>query len=267
MCLDIARFLFWNIHHQYANLVRSLEYSELNQIDVVALCEMPDIIPNTNIHGYSQIEHIDSACNDIGIFIRTLVNGEKNYFREKPHFCLLRLNQFSINFLVMHLNSGLYNSRDGRVLDISIARSDIERIEKKYGDKRTLIVGDMNIGLFDEEMLSFNGFNACFFKSELKKQTRTLHGEKRDLLYNPMLQVYKDSREQSVPKGTYYYNQPPYWFCFDHILMKPELVPYFTDNSLTILGKLGDYPLITNNKPIKTVSDHMPVQFELEVSK
>ena len=87
MCLDIARFLFWNIHHQYANLVRSLEYSELNQIDVVALCEMPDIIPNTNIHGYSQIEHIDSACNDIGIFIRTLRSVYKELHADRETGC------------------------------------------------------------------------------------------------------------------------------------------------------------------------------------
>lgn len=266
---EYVKFMFWNIHHRSSNLERSLRYGNEKQIDVMAFCEMPKEYQAVELYGYYQIKHIDTECEDIAVFVRDFNEQEQQcYYREKKHFSLLRLNKYRINLLVMHLNSQMYDSGESRVLDIGLARSDIKWIESKYKDKNTLIIGDMNTGLFDDEMLSFHGFNACLFKYEVDKRTRSLHGEKQDLLYNPMLQVYKDNTDKSMPKGTYFYGRKsPYWYCFDHVLMKPELVPRFKDDSLLILDRLGDYPLIINHKPNKEASDHMPIQFELEVSK
>lgn len=255
-------FLFWNIHKKADNLHRAVCYARENNIDIISLCEMPDEF-ESSVQGYRLVTHFDPKCSDIGVY--TLLTGGLHYFTEKPHYALLRLDELGINLVVMHLNALLYaKSTDYQYFDLNQALSDIERIESRYGDKRTVILGDFNFNLFDEKMLSPVFLNACLFKYQTVAEHRMIREVKKDFYYNPMLQVYKDCSADDVPKGTYYYKDAdPVWHCYDHVLIKYPLVNSFVDESLHIVSQLGGEQLVENNKPSGNYSDHLPVIFQI----
>lgn len=262
-----ARFLFWNIHKRQENIDLALEYGSKHCIDVIVLCEMPPFAINKSCF-YSQVQHISNDCLEIGVFIKTEQNPEiKTYFREKSHFCMLRLDSLNINLVAIHLNSQMYNSgKEIRINDIQMALSDIDQIEARYQDKRTLVVGDFNCAIWDEELLLFTNFNTRLFKYQMKAEGKTIHKNTLDTYYNPMLSVYKDNPNDNAAKGTYYYaGTSLQWLCYDQILMKKPLVNLFNDDELEILSKIDSIDLVKDNKPISTISDHLPLTFQFDM--
>ncbi len=237
-----------------------------NEIDFVALCEMP-MMPATDIKGYHRIRHVDERNADIDVY--AYCKGDFHYFKENSRYSLLRSDALGINLVVMHLNALMYpKATDYQINDLNRALSDVDRIELRYGDKRTIILGDLNFGLFDDKMLAFNNLNACLFKYQVADQKRTMREEQKDIYYNPMLQVYRDNPDGSVPKGTfYYYNAEPAWHCYDHILVKYPLVEAFDDKSLRIINQIGKKYLVKNNKTLKQYSDHLPIVFQLNLKR
>lgn len=236
------------------------------EITIIALCEAPPDFSFQSNCGFHLVEHIDDrhSHGDIQVIVRNEITT-RYYYKEDSKFCLLRIEPVGINLMVLHLSSRLPpNSSEMQNADIGRALSAISRIEEKYGDKRTIIVGDFNMNPFDEKMMEFCGFNAKLFKNQIKQAARTIGGEKKDVYYNPMMLVYHDAKSSEEPRGTYFYDQvPPQWHCFDQALIKQHIVAAFDQDSLRILGKIGDEALMSNNKPNKKISDHLPIQFKL----
>lgn len=259
------KFLFWNVHRNVDNIFRIIDYSGTNHIDVIALCEAPEFqIQNSG--QYIKLEHYDlDKKRQIEVLVASDRFKTRTYFREDYRFCTIRLECIDVNIVVVHLNSQLYeNNEELRDVDIDNIHGVVERIEKRYDSKNTMIIGDFNIGLFDRQMLSMIGLNARLFRYQMEKGTLTKHGVTRDLYYNPMLSLYSDTTEPYRAKGTYFYESSKIqWHCFDHVLLKKPLLERYNVHKLQILSSLGDYPLIWNNRPIATVSDHLPIYFEL----
>ena len=260
-----TKFLFWNVHRNVDNILRIIEYSESNHIDVITLCEAPEFqVQNNGL--YTKLEHFDlDKERQIEVLVANDRLNTRSYFMEDYRFCTIRLECIDVNIIVVHLNSKLYEGNEElRDVDINSIHEVVKRIEERYDSKNTIIIGDFNIGLFDRQMLSMIGFNARLFRYQMGKGTSTKHGVTRDLYYNPMLSLYNDALEDYKAKGTYFYeNSRIQWQCFDHILLKKPLLERLSINSLRILSSLGDYSLIRNNRPIATISDHLPIYFEL----
>ena len=189
-----------------------------------------------------------------------------NYYREKRRYCLFRLEDDDINIVIAHLNSDrISQGKESRWADISEIISNISRMEEKFQSKQTLVIGDLNIGLFDDQMLLLTGFNAKLFKYQLSKESRKIHEEERDMFYNPMLAVYKDQESEEEARGTHFYaGAHPHWHCYDHVLMKPTVIPRFNIHKLRIINRLGQTKLVEHNKTVETISDHLPVYFEID---
>lgn len=260
-----TKFLFWNVHRNVDNILRIIDYSGTYHIDVIALCEAPEFqIQNDGL--YTKLEHFDlNKERQIEVLVARDRFKTRSYFKEDYRFCTIRLECIDVNIVVVHLNSKLYESNEElRDVDINSIHEVVNRMEERYESKNTIIIGDFNIGLFDRQMLSMIGLNARLFRYQMGKGTSTKHGITRDLYYNPMLALYSDTSEDYQAKGTYYYESSKIqWQCFDHVLLKKPLLERLDTNNLRILSSLGDYPLIRNNRPIATISDHLPIYFEL----
>lgn len=257
---DIIKAVFWNINKRASNIELILKHGNLQGIDVVALCEVPDITIR-DLYGYREVPHIVEK-HEIKVFVKPHIAAE--YTREPSKFCLLRVNDKYI-FAVVHLNSKLTpDGTEYRKADIIDIKNCIRIEEEKIHNKNSLIIGDLNENIFSDILSGWTGFNIRYFKSTIKDGTYKRHEQQEDVFYSPMLQIYKDSTDPSTAKGTYYYrNSGIKWFCFDQLLMKKSLADSFDDSRFKILNELCNIPLVINNVPDKNISDHLPIYFEI----
>jgi hypothetical protein len=82
--------------------------------------------------------------------------------------------------------------------------------------------------------------------------------------YNPM---WKFLSNEAPPYGTYFYDSGGivnyYWHIFDQVIMRPQLIEAFDDDSLSIVTQIGGTSLLAKGKPDKQYSDHLPIFFSL----
>lgn len=257
------KFVFWNIHKKLSNIDLISRYGELNGIDIIALCEVPDL-EGREWPGYKVVPHVE---NYRGLEVLVRAPMEVYYARELTRYCLLRIqSNHNINFVVAHLNSDLNSSgSEYRVADIGQIKEHLSIEEMKSGNKNSLIVGDFNENIFSDSIVGWNGFNVKFFKSTIRDGIKKRHdAQQQDIFYSPMLQVYKDSCSPVSAKGTYYYASSDLeWLCFDQVLMKKPLADMFDERKLKIIDSLCGIPLVNNNRPKKEICDHLPIYFEI----
>lgn len=187
---DIIRFLFWNVHKKKENVELLLQYGIQNHIHLIAALETPKQEEIDDHSGYyRRIPKIDtSKVAGIEIYIHIDSPMPASFFRENQRFALLRLDEWNLNLVIAHLNSKREGSgEEAREVDLETMRVDIDSIEKARKSKHTLIMGDLNTGLFEEIMYKVSGLNARLFQYQMKKETQRLHEVNRDLFYNPML--------------------------------------------------------------------------------
>lgn len=89
------------------------------------------------------------------------------------------------------------------------------------------------------------------------------------MFYNPMWNFLGDYKQ---PYGTYYCNtggtQNIYWNIFDQVLFRPALKERFVKESLKILTETETRYLLDNNgHPDRSISDHLPIIFEIMEEK
>jgi hypothetical protein len=70
------------------------------------------------------------------------------------------------------------------------------------------------------------------------------------------------------PPGTHYYSRGDdvsyFWHMFDQVLIRPDPIERFHDNTLQILTAAGSMPLIgQNGRPV--ASGHLPISFKLDL--
>ena len=259
------RILFWNIKRSAVNVERILKYGRAEEIDIILLCETPFDFSTKDLFGYRKLEHYDiNNKRGIEVFLRDKTKDPKTYYKEKKRYCLFRSVAEEISIIVAHLNSDRTpNAKKYRDADFYSLMEDIKSIETRY-DENVLLVGDFNINLFDDKMFSILGLNARLFRYQMEKKVARVHEIERDLFYNPMLQIYKDSFDGSLPNGTYYKDTDIEWFCYDHVLMKYPLVKRFKNDSLQLVCMLEENYLVRDNKMVLGYSDHLPIRFEIE---
>ena len=67
--------------------------------------------------------------------------------------------------------------------------------------------------------------------------------------------------------GTYFFDSDQddnsfYWYTFDQVLLRPELMDEFVWDEFEIIDQVGGNSLIRNNKIYsKKYSDHLPIKF------
>ncbi|AXP80483.1 hypothetical protein CJ739_1394 [Mariniflexile rhizosphaerae] len=153
-------------------------------------------------------------------------------------------------------------------------KTDIELEEFKSSTRNTLILGDFNMNPFEDGLVNSAGLHNINNKEIASTMSRNYQGKSYNYFYNPMWSFLGDESKGSV-QGTHFHNTYKpinyFWNLYDQIMIRPELIPYFDENELTIISKIGNNSLVKKingyTRIDKDYSDHLPIKFQLKLIK
>lgn len=273
----MATFLFWNTarHDLTIEIARLVQ---VHDVDVVILAEAD---------GIPVVRFLETANASPGVNLRfhNLVGQEKirlyTRFPSEAVQPLFDSGGISIRrvrvpgcdevlLVAAHLPSKL-RWQPGEQQDFCCRiREFIDDAETYCGHQRTVVVGDLNMNPFEHGVVSSEGLHAVMTRRDAARGKRVVAGVERHLFYNPMW-AHLGERPNGPP-GTFYMPRSTplsyFWNAFDQVLIRPALLKAFSDESLRILTKAGDTPLVTpTGRPDKVgASDHLPILFEIRLT-
>jgi hypothetical protein len=125
----------------------------------------------------------------------------------------------------------------------------------------------LNADPFDHRVQSTVGLNAVQSRAEATKVQRRVQRVDYRFFFNPMWQFH--ARQPPDPPGTYYRRKAEHanrlWYLFDQALLRPTLLPFFSDNDVSILTGDGTTSFQkADGTPARNVaSDHFPILIHL----
>lgn len=121
---------------------------------------------------------------------------------------------------------------------------------------------------FETGVVATSGLHAVMTRTIATKKGRVVQKDYYPYFYNPMWNLFGDYTDG--PPGTYYYYNSDhlsyFWNMFDQLLIRPNLLPFFRNETLKIVDKVGSKNLLTpTGIPDKKMSDHLPIIFKLDI--
>ena len=122
---------------------------------------------------------------------------------------------------------------------------------------------------FEDGIINANGLHGVMSKNIAQEKIRMINKRKYPFFYNPMWNLLGDDNSESP--GTYYYRRAEhnilFWYMFDQVLIRPDLLDNFNSQDLKILTSDGNISFLTINgiPDKKVVSDHLPIFFKLNL--
>ncbi len=264
-------FLFWNI--QRKNLDTHIaQLCKLYDVDVLLLAEFG----NNNAYGLESIlksvqddyQYIKPfATTKVELFVRFEASKVKQVY-DNPDMSIRKLCIIptkEITMIGLHLPSKLYMTDNDQIIHQTNVANLINTEEQKIGHRNSLVIGDFNMHPF--QMLSAGSFHATMDKNIALNKKRIVKKEEYYYFYNPMWNFLGDNNKSKVA-GTYYKNMSGeytnyHWNMFDQVLLRPDLLANFDENSLEIITSNGTISYIKNGKIDTNYSDHLPIKFTL----
>lgn len=252
-----------------------IDLIEENHIDILILAEYNNSIEKLceKLNG-KRTKFKPLKCKEIGCDKITGLYTER--FTHVPLFANTRyyISSFSTAYFyliicMVHAPSNIHKSNDDRRAFFARVYKEIERVETEANTGNTIIVGDLNSNPFDSSVVAADALHAIPHKEESTKMTRKIDGNSYKMFYNPS---WKLVALDKPPYGTFFYNNSNYvnyyWYLFDQVIIRPELIKAFNENSLKIVAKIKDTTLLKNEyKPDGQISDHLPIIFEIKEEK
>lgn len=272
--------LFWNINRK--NLVLELLTAVLeNDIDIVVTAEAEELDVSYFLSQLKkdgkrfEVKQILPRQEEGRILLLANVNTEISVYKEEKYFTAYKLKGKRKNILLiaLHLTSALHCSESARSYMAGDTARTIEKLEEscnmeaeKEGERRygAVVVGDFNLHPFSAGVIGAHGFHAILDADKALKESRIINGDRYKFYYNPMWNLMG---KRGNALGTFYYasdqdNLSFYWYTFDQILLRPELIESFLWEEFQIIDCIGGDSLIRNHKIYsKRYSDHLPVKF------
>ncbi len=119
---------------------------------------------------------------------------------------------------------------------------------------------------FEEGLVSANGFNAVMSRHIAERKSRVVQKKQYPFFYNPiwglLAMLHRTSR-------TYYNNRSEhinfFWYMFDQVLIRPDLLDSFSNEELKIVDSDGETSFLTRYgiPNDRIFSDHLPIIFKL----
>lgn len=170
-----------------------------------------------------------------------------------------------ILLVALHLPSKLYMMEDDQKFQAVRVSQLIQEAEEKVGHTRTLVIGDLNMNPFEVGIVGADGLHAVMDQTIARKRSRKVQGKERPFFYNPMWGRMGDS-SVGAP-GTYYYPSSSYvsyfWNTFDQVLLRADLLDFFSQDDLIVISKIGDKDLMRESRISSSYSDHLPIIVKL----
>jgi hypothetical protein len=167
-----------------------------------------------------------------------------------------------------------FGDQDSRYSKCHSVRQTLREAERDAGHNRTILMGDFNMNPFEKGMVDPNvGFGAVLNRDLALRLSGGDGSSPR--FYNPMWA--RLGRRIPDPPGTFYWDKVAeplniFWHCLDQVLIRPELLDTFDDESLRILtsipgsgGEMIDLIRSARKHWIVQVSDHLPIRFRLNL--
>lgn len=265
------KILFWNINkNRLATELKAL--CDYYDVDILVLAENTmqdiDILPTLN-------------KNTNRIFISPINRSEKITIYTRFHDFQIVHNDnwgiiskivhpigIQILLVCVHIQSKLHARNDDQAAIATRIVREIDNREQQFKHTRTIVIGDFNMNPFETGLISADGFHGVMDKNIALKQHRTVLGQQRKFFYNPMWSRLGDDSEGCA--GSYYYDSSSitnyFWHTFDQVLLRPALLPCFTQSDLKVIDTINEHSLVKNGKILKKFSDHLPLFIKLNIS-
>lgn len=195
-----------------------------------------------------------------------------DYLKEDQRFtCIVyNINDEKLMIVGVHLDSPVsYPDATDRYVRAADYSTIIEQMEKTWGIKKTLLIGDFNMNPFDKGMVSELSFKA----THCKQTAQTEKGNKR-YFFNPSWRLFSNdlTQENGQPPGTIHYvphnkdTNVDYWHVFDQVLIRSELISNLS-NSFEVITKIESINLLNQDMvPDRELySDHLPIKYQIEI--
>lgn len=246
-----------------------------NKCDVIVLAEYGDEI--SRLCGLLNMVSKDTyqplpqyeGCKKIRGLINSKYKSDVLHEQSRYQIIMIETSYYSLIIAMIHNKSKLNSSIFAQEEELRVFHQDICAVEKSCNTKNTLVIGDFNADPFEPACTSASALHAIPFAGETSKSTRTVSGRKYHKFYNPTWKFYSN---RSVPYSTYYYNNSDminlYWNIFDQVIIRPQLINAFIDDSLSIITETKNHNLLKKKIPNKDkYSDHLPLFCSVEEEK
>ncbi len=144
----------------------------------------------------------------------------------------------------------------------------IRHYEEMQKNRRTILVGDLNMNPFEEGVVGSRALHAVMTRSLTRTVQRLSSREGNPCFYNPMWHLFGD--RGPGPSGSYYFpntddTMSHFWNIYDQVLLRPALMDSLRE--LAIIDMAGGQSLLTKQGRPKrsSLSDHLPIYFTLEL--
>lgn len=264
-------FLFWNI--QEKNLDTHItQLCELHDVDILLLAEFG----TNNAYGlendlqkiqldYQYIKPIEKS--KVELFVK-FDSTKIDQIYDNKDISIRKIKIIptkEITLIGLHLPSKLYMSDEDQIRHQNKVINLINSEEQKIGHTNSLVIGDFNMHPF--QMVSAENFHAIMDKNIALKEKRIVKDSEYSYFYNPMWNFLGDNNKSKVA-GTYYKDMSGkytnyHWNMFDQVLLRPNLLTNFDENSLEIITSNGAVSYIKDGKIDTKYSDHLPIKFTL----
>lgn len=144
-------------------------------------------------------------------------------------------------------------------------RREIEWVNEKWSNRKTVVLGDFNMNPFERGMDLASGFNAVSTQKCAMGRSRKQFGKNYDHFYNPMWSCFGDLSDG--PPGTFFDRSAQGnfgWSILDQVLISSTVLDRFLD--VRIIDRVGSTLLFRKNGTpnSKIASQHFPILLSLK---
>ncbi|HEY5961172.1 MAG TPA: endonuclease/exonuclease/phosphatase family protein [Polyangiaceae bacterium] len=270
----MVTFLFWNLNKSdcLASVGRLVTQ---HAVDLLVLAESSlandAVLLMLNAGERKEFHFNPGNCPRIAMFSK-YPSDRIRPLHESNRVSIRRLDltlTLDILLVAAHLPSKLHRSSEEQAFAVSEIARDIAATERKVGHARTLLVGDLNMNPFENGLIAATCLHATMDRRIAQRGSRTVDQKPRPFFYNPMWSLLGDA--SPGPPGTYYRSEGGhvayFWHMFDQVLVRPDLLTAFDNETLKILDSDGTKSLVNSSGvPNATESsDHLPILFRLDL--
>lgn len=270
----MAIIVFWNINKKPL-LKEIVSLCHDNEVDILVLAEcniaIPFLLEKLNIGRRNVYLAPFNPSSRLSFIIRYPASSIFPISDEGGIAIRKILPPIGSEFILvaLHLPSKIHMSDTEQSLHSVRVSQTIKEAEEKIGHSKTLVIGDLNMNPFEAGVVSAEGLHAIMDKKIALKKYRKVQGENRQFFYNPMWGRMGDA--SLGPPGTYFYNNSGYinyfWNTFDQVLIRPDLLDFFSDDNLKVITSIREKNLISENGIETSVSDHLPILISLQIER
>jgi hypothetical protein len=277
---SVISCLFWNLQGlARAELVAKVCVQYEVNLLMLAECaidpvEMLTALSNAGLSGFKYPPRPTGIESDLRLFLRhASVTMEDVEDDANDHVTVRHLFGIGADVLlaVVHLPSKRYASTETARLSIGRNLADLIRsIESRFGHKRTVLVGDLNMNPFEAGMVSADALHGVPTRAIAGRESRVVDKKRWDYFYNPMWQFFGERPDG--PPGTYYYAgsgqwMSYFWNIFDQVLVRPSMMQVLS--GVRVIDRVGSESLLNlrGNPKLSIGSDHLPILFKLDLGE